>query len=409
MKQQSKTFCVLPWMHASTTASGNFRVCCYSISAKSFIFKSDGSVYKIHKDNLKEVWHSETYKKIRQAMLDGKQLSMCERCFREEDTNVESLRQKMNKKWSQGGHTVHFKTVTPPVSNIKYLDLRLGNTCNLRCRMCSPYSSNQMLKEWKGLCRQISLSSVHPITDDSQIMKIKYQWPNQVDFEKLIYSMPSLNQIYLTGGEPLIIDRQYDLLRLLIKKKLSKNITLKYNTNLTKVPTCLFELWKSFKHVFLKVSIDGFGELNNYIRYPSQWEMLEKNLKRIRQFKKTNNNLRVVIDCTVQMYNIIDLNQLLLWGKANNLEICFNLLDQPECLNIRVLPRELKHKVTNNLSSFKNDFFVQEIIDYMNKEDWSDSYLEEFFKYTDFLDKSRGQKMKNYLPDLIDYKDHTYK
>ena len=78
----SKTFCILPWMHLATNASGNLRVCCNSIPGQNFITKEDGTPFKLNKDNLEEAWNSEVYKKIRKQMLDGERPEMCTRCFR---------------------------------------------------------------------------------------------------------------------------------------------------------------------------------------------------------------------------------------------------------------------------------------------------------------------------------------
>lgn len=139
----SKTFCVLPWMHLATSASGNLRVCCNSTPGKNFITKSNGTPYKIYKDDLKEAWNSEVYTTIRKQLLNDERPEMCQRCFREEDAGVSSARQAWNKKWQKD---IEY---TEDVSfDVKYVDLRLGNLCNLKCRMCNPYASNMWVKEW---------------------------------------------------------------------------------------------------------------------------------------------------------------------------------------------------------------------------------------------------------------------
>src|SRR6056300_651785 len=95
------TFCILPWMHLATNASGNLRVCCNSTPGKNFIQHSDGRPYKIYKDNLKEAWNSNTYTTIRSQLLNGERPEMCQRCFREEDSGVWSARQAWNAKWKR--------------------------------------------------------------------------------------------------------------------------------------------------------------------------------------------------------------------------------------------------------------------------------------------------------------------
>lgn len=388
-------------MSLATTPSGSLRVCCNGTFGKNLILKPNGSPYKIYKDDLKEAWHSKVYQEVRQAMWNGIRPKICEPCFRKEDSQTESPRQRINRRWANG---IHGHEIQPSFDSINYLDLRLGNKCNLKCRMCSPYSSNQLLKEWDGLFNQTSFSTIHPV-ETHQKKKLKIlQWPEKMDFGKFVQNMPPLSEIYLTGGEPLMIKKQYDLLKILIKKKLSKNITLKYNTNLTKIPKKLLSLWRNFKKIMLNVSIDGFRDLNNYIRYPSKWDQIEKNLEKIMKLKNTLTPIDVSIHCTVQMYNILHLDQLLLWANPHGFEIHFNILNQPECLNIRTLPQNLKQKAEKRLSMFKKDFAVQGIIQYMNHENWSHLYLKEFFKYTIFFDQSRGQKIETYLPELAVYK-----
>ena len=95
------TFCILPFMHLATSASGNLRVCCNSTPGKNFILKKDGNPYKIYKDDIQEAWNSNTYKTIRRQLLNGQRPEMCVRCFREEDSGISSARQAWNQKWQQ--------------------------------------------------------------------------------------------------------------------------------------------------------------------------------------------------------------------------------------------------------------------------------------------------------------------
>ena len=62
---------------------------------------------------------------------------------KEEDAGIESLRQAWMHRWLEDKEY----TETPDL-NIVYADIRLGNMCNLKCRMCNPYASNQWLDEW---------------------------------------------------------------------------------------------------------------------------------------------------------------------------------------------------------------------------------------------------------------------
>lgn len=385
-KTPSDTFCVLPWMHMATSASGILRVCCNSTPGQNFITKEDGSRYRINKDDLKEAWNSKTYKTIRQQMLDGERPKMCARCFREEDSGITSTRQNWNDKWGQDRNY----TVDAPF-DIRYVDIRLGNLCNLKCRMCNPYASNMWVKEW---------SLVADALEESEYNRLKnMDWPEQAKvWDNLELVADTVEEIYLTGGEPTIIKEQHKLLDYYINKGTAHKIRLKYNTNLTNIPEELVKKWKHFKKIQLNCSIDAYGKLDRYIRYPSDWATIDKNFKMIRKHP----NVNIEIHCTVQMYNILRLHEFLEYALGFKHKIYFNILNHPECLNIRVLPAKLKDAAFESLMPYLEVPKLKGVIDYMYAEDWSDK-MDEFIDYTFALDKSRNQYLTAAIPEFEEY------
>jgi len=377
------TFCILPWMHLATNASGNLRVCCNSTPGKNFITKPDGKPYKVYKDDLQEAWNSEVYTNIRKQMLNGERPDMCQRCFREEDAGVRSARQAWNDKWQQENNY----TEKAPF-DVKYVDIRLGNLCNLKCRMCNPYASNQWVKEW---------ALVEDALEPSEYERLsKMDWPeNEKTWENLFSIANTVEEIYLTGGEPTIIKEQHKLLDYYIDNGTAHKIKLKYNTNLTNVPQHLIDKWSEFKQIQLNCSIDATDDLDRYIRYPSNWKKIVENFETIRQLPNAN----IEIHCTVQMYNILRLDKLIDWAEPYGHKIYFNILNHPEYLNIRCLPKELKTQANIMLCRYKHLEKVQGIIDYMYAEDWSDK-LPQFYEYTAQLDKSRNENLFDILPEL---------
>lgn len=381
---KSNTFCILPWMHLATNASGNLRVCCNSTPGKNFITQPDGTPYKLWRDNLTEAWNSDTYKTIRKQLLNDERPEMCQRCFREEDAGLKSARIGWNQKWAKDQDYE-----LEPEMDIKYVDLRLGNLCNLRCRMCNPYSSNQWVDEWKALTGQ-------DLGQDEFNRLKTMDWPeNPKTWENLFALSDTVEEIYLTGGEPTVIREQHRLLQHFIDKGTAKDIRLKYNINMTNIPKHLLDMWAKFKRVQVNCSIDAYGDLNRYIRYPSRWKSVQKTWDQIRAIP----NVSYEIHCTVQMYNILNLNKLIDWAEPYNTRIYFNILNHPEELNIRVLPLDLKDEAAYRLSSYKNMEKIQGVIDYMYAEDWSNR-LDDFYRYTDVLDKSRNEKLADHVPEL---------
>jgi molybdenum cofactor biosynthesis enzyme MoaA len=382
----SKTFCILPWMHLATNASGNLRVCCNSIPGKNIITKEDGTPYKIYKDNLEEAWTSSVYQNIRQQLLNNERPAMCERCFREEDIGIRSARQLWNEKWQEN------KDYTPNASfEIKYVDIRLGNLCNLKCRMCNPYASSMWVKEWHLVNEMLS--------EDEYTRLKNMTWPeDEKTWENLFSIADTVEEIYLTGGEPTIIKQQHKLLDYYINKGTAGKIKLKYNTNLTNVPKHLLNKWKEFKTIQMNCSIDAIEQLDHYIRHPSNWDKIVKNFETISRLPNAN----IEIHCTVQMYNILKLNELIDWALPYGHKIYFNILNHPDELNIRVLPKELKILAEERLKNYIHIDKVQSIIDYMWAEDWNNKF-DEFRRYTSVLDKSRTQNLLEVVSEFLEY------
>lgn len=382
----SKTFCILPWMHLATNASGNLRVCCNSTPGKNFVTKEDGKPYKLNRDNLEEAWNSDVYSTIRKQMLSDERPDMCVRCFREEDVGIKSARQSWNSKWQEDKEY----TEDAPF-DIKYVDLRLGNLCNLKCRMCNPYASNMWVKEWH---------LVDTALDPAEYERLsKMNWPeDKKTWENLFSIAHTVDEIYLTGGEPTVIKEQQKLLDYFIDNNTAKDIRLKYNTNLVLLPAWLLERWGHFKRVQLNCSIDATGALDTYIRHPSKWKKIVKNFEAIRQLP----NAGIEIHCTVQMYNILYLDKLIEWALPYNVKIYFNILNHPDELNIRVLPKELKILAEERLQPYLYLEKVEGIIKYMWAEDWTNK-LDKFISYTTALDKSRDEQLIDIVPEFKNY------
>jgi len=379
------TFCVLPWMHLATNASGNLRVCCNSTPGENFILKDDSTPYKIYKDDLQEAWNSNTYCDIRKTMLSNERPAMCIRCFREEDAGLESARQAWNKKWKED--KVYNET---PTFDIKYIDLRLGNLCNLRCRMCNPYASSQWLKEWHLISDKLSKQ------EHARLKRL--DWPNdKKTWDNLLPLLDTVDEVYLTGGEPTIIKEQYILLNYLIDNNIAHRVKLKYNTNLTNIPEELVVKWQSFKRVQLNCSIDAVGDLDRYIRYPSDWNTIVENFNILHKLK----NIYIEIHCTVQMYNILRLQDLIAWVLPYDVKIYFNILNHPNWLNIRVLPVHLKKDVEEKLQKYYYLPKVKGIIDYMNAENWTE-HLDIFYQKTSILDESRNESLQSIITELYE-------
>lgn len=384
----SDTLCILPWMSMSTNAKGQLRVCCNSTPRINLINRDNDKPYHILDKDFDDFWNSKTLKNLRSQFLNNEKPAICHQCYTEEALGMQSARQSWNQKWM-----FDYEKTDTPSQIIKYIDIRLGNLCNLRCRMCNPYASNQWVDEW-GLVAT-------PLDDETKVQLFKMDWPNNDKVsDNLLKFANTIDQIYLTGGEPTLATSQYTLFDKLIELGVAKNISLKYNTNCTNLPKKMTDYWAHFKQVRINASIDAFGELNRYIRYPTGWSLVETNLMKFKEMSDKNVDLQIHI--CVQMYNILYLHELLNFLDSHQINnLFFNILDHPTCLNIKVLPNQLKELAKDRLQPYLHLPRVQGIIDFMLSEDLS-IHLEDFKKYTTALDKSRNESILTVVPEMKD-------
>lgn len=387
MTHPSETFCILPWMHMATNASGNLRVCCNSTPGKNYVTRPNGRPYKISDPDASDYWNSPVLTNIREQFLAGKRPEMCERCFREEDAGIRSARQSWNSSWYQ---EQDYSAIAEP--HIKYFDIRLGNLCNLKCRMCNPFASNQWIDEWNLVERTL------PVEEAERLKKMDWFEGDQT-WDNIFKYAEYIEEIYLTGGEPTLAISQYRLFDRLIEAGLARKIRLKYNTNMTNIPQKMVDYWQHFKRIKINASIDAVGDLNRYIRYPTAWSSVEKNLKIFKQMRDEDRcNLQVHV--TVQVYNVLYLDKLFDYLYDLDItDIYLNILNHPRYLNIRCLPEQLKKQVNDTLCKYKHINKVQGVIDYMYAEDWSE-YISELTDYTRKLDQSRKQDCTEAAPEI---------
>ena len=99
---------------------------------------------------------------LRDKMYNGGIVNECEHCFLQEKVGKKSFRQMHNEEWTKkiGEEEIHRRVKESIVNEWQmlsdpiYLDLRLSNLCNLKCRMCSPHNSSQIAKEHKKLYKK---------------------------------------------------------------------------------------------------------------------------------------------------------------------------------------------------------------------------------------------------------------
>lgn len=394
--EPNKHVCVLAWNHIATNQNGNLRLCCNSNAHDNLIKDQDNKMISITDFDL-DLTNNEWLKSIKQKMLANEPVLVCKKCQDLENLKLFSPRNHYNTLY---GKTLNNILQTQTLEHkAEYLDLRFGNLCNLKCRMCSPVASSQWKQDWQALFQREYQGTV-------------IEWYNDPNFQKFFENHATdIDMIYLTGGEPTLIDSHYEFFDILINKHVAKNIKLKYNTNLTNIPSKLLDYWQHFKQIKVNASIDSYGELNRYIRYPSSWKKIEENFNKLLALKQDNKAKYIInISPTIQILNVFYLCEWLDWLASYKDLInppYLNYLEKPYYYNIRALPQEIKNEIEKkyqnyNLINVEWKHKLTETVNYMNDGDFS-VHWPTFINITKKLDLIRNENVCQTNPQFEKY------
>jgi MoaA/NifB/PqqE/SkfB family radical SAM enzyme len=170
-----------------------------------------------------------------------------------------------------------------PYKNLAYLELNLGNTCNISCRTCNPYISSGWMKEAYE-------TETNDVTYKEFAVKFK-KFHQSYDEDSKFWAelktiLPDIRQFDFYGGEPFMSKKMWELLKIAQSTGVSKNIDLHYNTNGTHFPLEEMQSWRDFKEVNVSFSIDGKGDQFEFMRYPAKWELVNSNMKKFLEIGK---------------------------------------------------------------------------------------------------------------------------
>ena len=410
-----KYFCSHLFTALSFDQRGQVRVCCNNYEVPK---DEDGNPISITDKDFSMVksLNSDVHTRIRKNILADKQDPGCIRCWQTEDNGAESYRTIWNNTLANGFHKDIMVESMDDDGYVRdpyvtFLDFTMGNKCNLICRMCNIDNSNLWEKESKLLYNEDFNIPTRNVSVDDRFLSDDFFTKN------FLY----LKQVNFLGGEPLIIKEHSDFLRQCIKHNIAKNITLFYTTNLTVVKDELFDLWSEFKHIYLGVSIDGYNEVDDYIRYPSKWDKIEKNIEKVSGWKQEL-NMDLQIHSTFQALNVLNYDKLLEWvyslGDLGFWRLPFsNWVTYPNWYDCRVLSDDLKdmgiERITKFIDSKKDikwDAGEEQWLGILKsnlvtlKETLDDEEAVLKFKvYTKKLDRNRKQHIVNYIPELKEF------
>ena len=346
-------------------------------------------------DDIVDWTNDAEYNAIRKRMLSGELIpERCSDCYDREREGQESTRQFETLEWAQRINAQSAQDFTKIASPLMY-EIRPSNKCNIMCRTCDPHHSHLIEREWRTLGYK-----------DIKVFEFANTPFDKINFQSAI-------SIYIGGGEPTIMPEFYDFLR----KCIAHNVTdfeLNIGTNGLKISDTLLDLLDHFSQVCFALSIDGYGAVNDYVRWGSDFNSVVANSRIIRQ-----RGHKISLQTVFSMYNITRVHELFEFydkefpgsGCLVNVATGEDDVYMPYNHPRPDLVIESMRRCQNTSVYFNNGRSVKSQVDllldyYLNSNYGVDKeLLNKFFTFNDMLDSSRNSQLADYIPELAAARD----
>jgi len=400
MKIPHDKFCVLPWISIEASPVGTVRPCCL---ADDEILDNNGQKFQLATADFADIQNSNHMRDLRGDFLAGKKPQTCRKCWNEERSGRTSKRMHTLDRLK---HVLKEENWNSDAKSLMFLDLKLGNICNLKCRICGSWSSSQFASEEIAFLPREEQKSSHAY----QMLRAG-AWPKEnTQFWTQIDSVLfDIRYIEFTGGEPFMIEQHFDMLQGIVDRGIAAQVEIHYNTNGTHWPARGPEIWKHFKTVEVAFSIDDVGARFDYQRTNADWAVVLDNITSFQYLRDQMPNLQLQCCSTVNIFNIRYINELAHWIALQKFDFVYwNMMHDAWYFSIATLPDVAKTQIIAHLKSvdipaeYKQEF--ERIIDFMRNGASTDGFMTRM-KIAD-LDRKRNQDLRTVAPEfaqLIEY------
>lgn len=373
------TICRLPWASMEVTPIGTYRPCClYNESIPDLSVRNGHSIH--------DAQHSDYMKTLRRQFLNGEKPKGCNACWQEESIPGR-VSKRVNSNYKVKAPSNYNEADVKPI----FLDLKLGNICNLKCRICGSWSSSKWAQE------EIDIAKGENPTAREQL--VKGQWPRKTPnwWQSLEGALEHIEYLEFTGGEPFLIEEHFDLLQVLVDRGYAHKISIHYNTNGTVWPQRGLELWPKFKQVEIAFSIDDVSARFEYQRYGADWNKVYDVV-----LKATKTKFKLQICTTFNIQNAYYWGALSRWIESTGImDVHFNILQAPPQFSLRNLPESVKPIFADKMLTMCDPYWhskLNGIIGFMNLpgQDMSKDFIEKIKLH----DSYRNEKFEDAHPEV---------
>lgn len=315
---------------------------------------------------IQDIEDSNLLKEIKDSFLKDEQHPACYECWNNEKLKLPSKRLNASNKLVNA-------------VGIEDWDIRPGNTCNLKCIMCDPHQSSKWIED----------IDIYNETFEHKLDKKSISAP-EIDWDYIKQNtINSAKRIYIAGGEPFYMKNALEFLEKLSQYEWNRKHTfIDIQTNGVSFNDKSLEILNRFDLQHIGFSIDGWKQVNEIIRYPTNWNDLYKNLT---YFKNNycSDAKTISVNVTVSSLNLLDIDNLI--KNLYPLDIHLNELYHPSILHIN----SLKPDVIEELNLKTENTFLKDLI---SKYHFNEENNIKLKSYLEALDKKRGTNSKSILP-----------
>ena len=392
--EDSKTFCIYPWIHLHAYPTGEAYPCCHAEM-------KPGVMGNCRTNTLAEIWRDKPMQKLREDMLSETPHAACARCYEQEESGFFSGRKSANK---HHGH--HVKKLAENPFEMTYWDIRFSNLCNLKCRSCGHIFSSQWYQDQAKLAGG-------DWAKKNKVLNIAGRTESDM-WTQLLPHLDYVEQIYFAGGEPLLMEEHYNILEELVRRE-RFDVRLIYNTNFTHTDLkgrSVFEYWKQFRSVAVGASLDGMGHPAEYIRKGTNWYDVVKNRH---EMLRVCPNVDFYVSPTLSILNAWHLpsfhREWTAAGLIRAQDLNVNILQDPAYYRIDIAPADYKIRLEARYRDHIDNWLAgqdplqratvgfESAITFMNSTD-NTQLIDTFWRKTHELDSIRNEIWSDVLPEL---------
>lgn len=412
-------FCALPFVQYSTYNGGRYRLCCMAREPESLVDQETLGIAG--------TWNHDYIKDVRRRMAAGEWLPECVECQHLERNDIVSSRQWENEQWADviddvvADASVNNWEVEQPLQ----FDFRLGNLCNLQCQMCNKEASHLVSVERAAMIGK-GLGVDHPDWHGMVADKKAALLQPGIDWTSFEEMLGGARKIKLIGGEPTVAADMFKLLDRAVQTGHAEHIELSFYTNITNMQDRWLEQLGKFEKVIVNCSLEGMGEMNDYLRPPSKWESVWKNFDKLVKFSNTKQGKRIKVRVTTvnQITNALHIADF--WRMLHDYQMTSdrgigmstNQLIEPHYYSMAHSPQWLREEQEKQILEFLNSISnsphledyeepLMEIINFGKDPDhvYNPEIMRQYVDVTEKYDRFRKHSIMDVAPEFARIRD----